>query len=74
MAIHKKNMAGVPISYLCREHGMSSANFYKWSAKYGGMDASLIKGLKYDDRRLKKIYIKDKPIVEVAKDFIEMKL
>ena len=27
---------------LCREHGMSNASFYKWRAKYGGMDASMI--------------------------------
>jgi len=32
----------IPVSELCREHGMSSATFYKWCAKYGGMDASMI--------------------------------
>ena len=31
---------------LCREHGMCSASFYKWRAKYGGMDASLISQMK----------------------------
>ena len=30
---------GVPVSELCRTHGMSSAAFYQWRSKYGGMDA-----------------------------------
>jgi len=37
---------GVPAGELCREHGMSSASFYKWRSKYGGMDASLISQMK----------------------------
>ena len=43
---------------LCREHGMSSATFYKWPAKYGGMDASMVSRLKEledENRRLKKM-------------------
>jgi len=50
---------GVPVSELCREHGMSSASFYKWRAKFGGMDASLIaemKDMAEQTPRLKKIY------------------
>jgi len=50
---------GVPVADLCREHGMSSASFYKWRAKYGGMDASLIsrmKALDEENKRLKKMY------------------
>ena len=31
--------SGIPVTQLCREHGMSSATFYKWCSKYGGMDA-----------------------------------
>ena len=42
MAILKQAEAGSPIPELCREHGMSSATFYKWRSKYGGMDASLM--------------------------------
>ena len=41
------------------EHGMSSASFYKWRAKFGGMDASLItemKDMAEQNRRLKKMY------------------
>ena len=42
MAILKQAEAGTPVPELCREHGMSAATFYKWRAKYGGMDASLM--------------------------------
>ena len=38
LAILKQAEKGVPVPELCREHGMSSASFYKWRAKYGGMD------------------------------------
>ena len=40
MAILKQAEGGVPVSELCREHGMSSASFYKWRAKFGGMPIS----------------------------------
>jgi len=46
LAILNQSEAGTPVSELCREHGMSSATFYKWRAKYGGMDASLMSRLK----------------------------
>ncbi len=39
MGILRQMEHGVPVSGLCREHGMSSATVYKWRAKYGGMDA-----------------------------------
>ena len=46
IAILKQAEAGTPVPELCREHGMSSATFYMWRAKYGGMDASMIARLK----------------------------
>ncbi len=58
MAILKQAEAGTPVPELCREHGMSSATFYKWRAKFGGMDASLmarLKELEAENARLKKI-------------------
>ena len=42
LAILRQAEGGVPVPDLCREHGMSTASFYKWRAKYGGMDASMI--------------------------------
>ncbi|MEO9629023.1 MAG: IS3 family transposase [Sulfitobacter sp.] len=59
MAVLKQAEGGVPVSELCREHGMSSASFYKWRAKFGGMDASLISEMKdmaEENRRLKRMY------------------
>jgi putative transposase len=57
--ILKQAEGGVPVSELCREHGMSSASFYKWRAKFGGMDASLVaemKDMTEQNWRLKKMY------------------
>lgn len=59
MAILKQGASGVPVSTLCREHGMSRASYYKWRSKFGGMDASLISRLKELERenaRLKRMY------------------
>ena len=59
LSILKQAESGVPVSELCREHGMSNASFYKWRAKFGGMDASLIsrmKALEEENKRLKKMY------------------
>ncbi|MDO7722731.1 MAG: IS3 family transposase, partial [Loktanella sp.] len=59
MGILRQAESGVPVSELCREHGMSSASFYKWRSKYGGMDASMVSELKAmadENRRLKRMY------------------
>ena len=59
MQILSQADSGVPVSELCREHSMSSATFYKWRAKYGGMDTSMItrlKELEAENSRLKKMY------------------
>jgi putative transposase len=48
---------------LCREHSISSASVYKWRAKFGGMDASLMKRMKEledENRRLKKMYAEER--------------
>ena len=48
-----------PVSDLCREHGVSSATFYKLRSKYGGMDASMMSQLKElhdENRRLTKMH------------------
>jgi putative transposase len=59
LAILRQAEGGVPVAELCREHGMSNASFYKWRAKYGGMDASMIsqmKSIEDENRRLKRMY------------------
>ena len=59
MGILKQAERSVPVSELCREHGMSNAGFYKWRAKFGGMDASMISELKAmaeENRCLNRMY------------------
>ncbi len=59
LSVLKQAENGVPVPDLCREHGMSSATFYKWRTKFGGMDASMmtrLKELEEENRRLKKMY------------------
>ena len=56
IAILKQAEAGAPIPELCREYGMSTATFYKWRSKFGGMDVSMmkrVKELEEENRRLK---------------------
>ena len=76
LAILKQAESGVPVPELCREHGMSSASFYKWRAKYGGMDASLmarLKELEDENRRLKKMYVEERLKSELRKEALEKK-
>jgi putative transposase len=59
LGILKQAEGGLPVPELCRQHGMSDASFYKWRAKYGGMDASMIaekKALEDENRRLKRMF------------------
>ena len=74
LSILKQAENGTPVPELCREHGMSSATFYKWRAKYGGMDASLmarLKELEQDNRRLKKMYAESQMKADVLKEALE---
>ncbi|NNU57203.1 IS3 family transposase [Rhizobium indigoferae] len=77
MAILRQAEGGVPVPELCREHGMSTASFYKWRAKYGGMDASMIsqmKALEDENRRLKKMYAEMSMQAELLKEALGKKL
>ena len=58
IGILKEHEAGVAVADLCRKHGISSATFYKWKAKYGGLDVSdarRLKTLEEENARLKKL-------------------
>ena len=58
IAILREQEAGVPVTDLCRKHGLSSPTFYKWKAKYGGLDVSEARRLKVledENARLKKL-------------------
>ena len=76
LAILRQSEGGVPVSELCREHGMSNASFYKWRSKYGGMDASMIsqmKALEDENRRLKKMYAEMSMQAELLKEALGKK-
>ncbi|KKK78494.1 hypothetical protein LCGC14_2843020 [marine sediment metagenome] len=76
LAILKQAENGVPVPELCREHGFSSATFYKWRSKFGGMDASMmarLKELEDENRRLKKMYAEERLKAEILKEAIEKK-
>lgn len=71
IAVLKQAKAGTPVPELCREHGISSATFYKWRSKFGGMDASLISQLRElqdESRRLKKMYADAQLSAELLKE------
>ena len=58
IGILREQEAGVPVTDLCRKHGMSSPTFYKWKAKYGGMDVSearRLKALEDENAKLKRM-------------------
>ena len=75
--ILKEAEAGISVTDLCRKHGFSSSTFYKWKAKYGGMDASALRRLKEleeENRRLKQMYAELSLEHKVLKDIVEKKL
>lgn len=77
MAILRQNEGGVSVPDLCREHGMSNAQFYNWRSKYGGMDASMmkrIKELEAENKRLKKMYAEERIKADIRQEIIEGKL
>lgn len=58
IAILKEQEAGLPTADVCRRHGVSSATFYKWKAKFGGLEVSEAKRLRQledENMKLKKL-------------------
>lgn len=76
ISILKEAENGVPVAELCRKHGMSDASFYNWRAKYGGMDASMMKRMKEleeENRRLKKMYAEERLKAEIVQEALTKK-
>ena len=72
----KRVEAGIGVPEICRELGISTATFYKWRAKYGGMDVSMMsrmKELEEENRRLKKMYLEEKLKAEIVSEALEKK-
>jgi putative transposase len=69
--ILKEHEAGTPTKELCRQHGISQGTFFKWKAKFGGMevsDARKLKALELENARLKKLVANMALDIEMLKD------
>ena len=72
----KRVDAGLAVPEVCRELGISTATFYKWRAKYGGMDTSMMarmKELEAENARLKKMYAEERLKAEVIQEAMAKK-
>ena len=75
--ILKEAEAGVAVEELSRQHGFSKSTYYKWKARYGGMDAAALKRLKEleaENQKLKEMYADLSLEHKVLKDIVEKKL
>ena len=71
IAILREQEAGSPTADVCRKHGVSSATFYKWKAKFGGLDVSdarRLKALEDENAKLKKLLAETMLDVAILKD------
>jgi putative transposase len=76
MAALKRVEAGLSVPEICREVGISTATFYKWRAKFGGMDTSMMsrmKELEDENRRLTKMYLEEKLKSEIVAEALAKK-
>lgn len=76
MVVLKQAEGDTPVPDLCRQHGISSATFYKWRSKFGGMDVSLmanVKELEDENRRLKKMYVDAQMRAMIVEDALAKK-
>lgn len=72
----KEADAGMPIKELCRKHGFSDASYYKWKAKFGGMeisDAKRLKALEEENNKLKRLLADSMPDNAALKDIVSRK-
>ena len=72
----KRVESGIGVSDICRELGVISATFYKWRAKYGVMDVSMMsrmKELEEENRRLIKMYLEERLKAEIVSEALEKK-
>ena len=77
VAMLKEGDAGMAVKEVCRTHDISSATYYKWKARYGGLGASelkRIKELEAENTKLKRMYADMAMEADALKDVIEKKL
>jgi putative transposase len=71
ITIVKEQEAGMATAEVCRRHGISGATFYKWKAKYGGLevsDAKRLRSLEDENAKLKKLLAEAMLDIAVMKD------
>ncbi len=76
IGILREQETGVPVADLCRKHGLSSPTFYKWKAKFGGMDVSeaqRLKALEDENGKLKKLLAEAMLDIAILKDVASKK-
>ena len=72
----KRVEAGLALPELCRELGISTATFYKWRSKFGGMDTSMMARmtvLEIENARLKKMYPEERLKAEILNEALTRK-
>jgi putative transposase len=77
IGIIKQSQNGIPVSEICREHGISQATFYNWKSKYSGLEINQLKKLKAMEAELaqyKKIVAEQALHITVLKVVVEKKL
>ncbi len=77
IGILREQEAGAATSDVCRKHGISGATFYKWKAKYGGLEVSeakRLKALEDENARLKKLLAEAMLDNAMLKDVVTKKL
>jgi putative transposase len=76
IAIVKEQEAGMATAEVCRRHGVSGATFYKWKAKYGGLEVSeakRLRSLEDENAKLKKLLAEAMLDIAVLKDISSKK-
>ncbi len=72
--ILKQAELGMSVVDICREHGIGNATFYKWRAKYGGMNTSMMKRLKEledENSRLKRMFANSQMDNEILRETLK---
>ena len=76
IGILREQEAGAKTAEICRRHGVSSATFYAWKAKFGGMelsDAKRLKALEDENARLKRLLAESLLDQAALKDLLSRK-
>jgi putative transposase len=76
IAILKEQETGMPTAEVCRRHGISPATFYKWKAKYGGLEVSepkRLRSLEDENAKLKRLLAEAMLDIAVLKDITAKK-